>query len=553
MTDTEQQPSKRGTYPVLALAAAVMAVYLASFISTGLGDLSGDSAKYLLLAKALARGDGFVEIEKPGAPPHTEYGPGLPALLAPVVFLAPDSTVAPKLVICACLIAAALLLYFLVISEGHDIRTAFMLLILLASMPALARFANQTLSDLPYAAASMLALLLISRKRHEEEFSARAWIVIGLVIGAAFLIRQVAAALLIGAVAGTLLDKSLAPRDRARAAALVTAGFALVAGAWLLRNYIVTGAVDPSHADKFFMARDADPFAGTIGMAGVLLRTWKGFFAYYRETSSLLLDMSSPLAPEAARRILPAFAVLPALLGLAARLIKKRGPIEIYFIVYLIIICAWQSHNPRYLIPIVPVAILFAAEGLRIMAGPFKRRGAVALFIIAVLFNLAVFIGDRAVIARAPVTPPLSAGEFGSMEDDLIHELAGAIEWGYWYQYPDWLNKKDPLAIGMSYHRSLAAAAWMGGALDESSLTLARKPRLVAYLSGRRVIQYPAEPDPARLEMKLRDSGVTHLFVDERSAGVRLYLEAFIRARPGALVPVFSVGDTVVYAVRGSG
>ena len=55
---------------LLPLLPAVL--FLAFFIRPGLGDLSGDSARYLLLGRALAEGRGFVELEKPEAPPHTE-------------------------------------------------------------------------------------------------------------------------------------------------------------------------------------------------------------------------------------------------------------------------------------------------------------------------------------------------------------------------------------------------------------------------------------------------------------------------------------------------
>jgi len=145
------------TVPLL-LPLLPAALLLLFFVRTALGDLSGDSARYLLLGRSLAEGRGYVELEKPDAPPHTEYGPGLPALIAPGLALT-DSILPAKLVVAAGWLAAVALIAFiardrLALSPG---KLYLIVPLICALLPAPARFANQVLSDLPYGAASLLA------------------------------------------------------------------------------------------------------------------------------------------------------------------------------------------------------------------------------------------------------------------------------------------------------------------------------------------------------------------------------------------------------------
>lgn len=337
---------------------------------------------------------------------------------------------------------------------------------------------------------------------------------------------------------------------------MLSAGFLVPVCAWMLRNYLVTGALDASHFGKLLMARDADPFAGNIGAAGLFSRTVHGFIAYFRETATILLDMSWPLIPRRLRLILSGIAAAPALYGFIHRFRQRCGALEWYFIFYLLIICAWQSHNPRYLLPLIPVAIIFFfASGLtsflQAVAGGLGNKVVMPILAVFFIFNLGILGLDRSFIRRSPVTPPRTAeGAYRTEEGGELHDLAGDIKWGYWYQFPDWANKSDPAAIAMSYHRLIAASVWMGQNLPQTALAVARKPRLSYWYSGVKTIQYPPTPAPADFARFLRERGVTHLLVDETTPAVRAAVKNFMEERPGELVPVFTIGETSVLEVK---
>jgi hypothetical protein len=46
--------------------------------------IGGDGPSYLILAKSIAEGYGYADINMPGAPTHTQYPPFFPLLLAPI-------------------------------------------------------------------------------------------------------------------------------------------------------------------------------------------------------------------------------------------------------------------------------------------------------------------------------------------------------------------------------------------------------------------------------------------------------------------------------------
>jgi hypothetical protein len=530
---------------------------LAFFVRPGLGDLSGDSARYLLLGRALASGQGYVEIEKPGAPPHTEYAPGLPALIA-LCDLVSSSLLLPKLLIALCWIAVVFLAGLLAREHQPLRQTAAVILVplTLAAMPNPARFANQALSDLPYAALSLLALLYLARLGNRDEERLGRWALAGGLAALAFFFRQAGVTLWAGAAAALVLRRSLPWRRRLLPLAALSLAFWLPAAAWLVRNLLVAGAVDPGHAGKLFMAQDANPFLAPLGYGGVLARGLRGPADYFRETGSIVLDLAAPLVPRWLGALVAAGLIVPALFGLGVSLRRRPDhPEAWYLIFYLALVSVWQSHNPRYLLPVLPLALIFAAEGIKAGAELTRRldpgRALKLLAMVALGVNVGVFAVDAVLVVSAPATPLRDrSGRFLSPDGPELLRDAGEIHWGRWYQYPDLLRLKNPAAVMTGYHRLLAAAARLKE-LPPSAVVVTRKPPLVAWLSGRHAIQYPPEPDPDRFLAALRERGATHILQDEVSPEVRTLFERVRAARPEAFRTVFRLGGTELIEVRG--
>lgn len=536
------------------LAAGLLLLF---FLSSELGDLSGDSARYLLLGQALATGQGYVELEKPGHPPHTEYAPGLPVLLAPLLRLggaqaAADPLRGSWLVVCKMIPVLALLLSVFLLSQlalaTNTVRSnlsAAGFATLLAATPFLSRFANQVLSDLPYLAASLLALLYLYRLRARPKPSAAAWLFAGLLISVSFFFRQLGLALWLGALVGAVLRPGPSLREKMFPAGMLSIGFGVPVGAWLIRNYLAAGGVDPGHLAKMFAAQDGNPLLAAVPAGALVPRTLQGLAAYVRETGSILLDMMGVGWPDYVLTGLGAAAFALIVPGFLARLWKERGPLEWYSLFYFLLISAWQSHNPRYLIPLLPSGLIFAARGIRLLEESFSspRRNRAGRFgpatvLVFLVLNLAVLVGDLRLIRSAPRNPAI----------DLFPRF-GAIHWGRWYQYPDFLRSGDPAGMARGYHRLLAVADFLRSQ-PGSALIVTRKPQLVAWVSGRSTMQYPPYPAPDAFLAALRERNATHVLLDEVSPGVRALFEKVRQARPGAFEEVFTIGHTTLIKIK---
>ncbi len=542
-------------------------LYLPVFISGDLADLSGDSARYILLGKALARARGFVEMDKPEMPPHTEYGPALPWLISLLIRSGACSLTVFKMLPAGSLVLCFWLSFRLGKVELGSRLSAALACLVLASIPYMARFSNMVMSDLPYTAFSLASLLLVCVLLSRRSKSGPLWTLTGLVLGSSFLFRQVGMALWLGALAGTALTRSFSMRERARVMLFLSLGFLAPALGWFSRNLLVAGSVDPVHLDKLFQARASDPFAGALGAGGILRRVGRGVPDYFQAYSKAAFDMSWPLVHRPIRLAAAAAVLAPALLGFFGRLLRRRGPVEWYALVYVLIILAWQSHYPRYLVPLIPLGCLYFLSGLEYVLGAAKcghestgaGRRTIVLWVLLLLslFNLGVFVTDLVLLMGAPETPAVvedpsacnARAGLDGVEGRRMEELAGRIKWGRWYQYPEML-KNDPEEQALRYHRLIAAARWAGRELAPGSVMAARKPRLTAFYSGRPVLQFPPETRPGALARKLERMGVTHVLADEASAGARLILNRVILEMPGFFSPVFSIGDTHVLGLK---
>lgn len=547
--------SGKRIYLYIASSFLILCAFMFAFLSGDLADLSGDSARYLLLGKALASGHGFADIEKPGMPVHTEYGPGLPVVLLLYIRAGAASLAAFKSVSAVFLVACTALL--IALSSRKQVlpsRSAAMAAVLVfVSVPFMARFSNMVMADVPYTAFSLLVLFMaytLMEGRGAKNHSL--WFLTGLVCSAAFLFRQVGIALWAGCLLGIFLHPGTPWKDRLKAGGTFSAGFLLPVAAWLARSCVAVGTPDPRHVDKLFQARASDPFAGRIGAAGIVKRSLSGIPDYFNAFANIMFDMSWPIIPPLLKKAAAALVLVPVVVGFVLRMYKNRGYMEWYVVFYLAVICSWQSHYPRYLVPLMPLVCIYGVAGFRCLLGmdargqeekKHRRRTRAAFLLVPVflVFNLGVFAADILLISRSPETPP--SGDRATEEREKMQEMAGTIKWGYWYQYPQMLASADTANTARRYHRFLAASHWLQN-LPPDSVVVARKPRLVGYLSGRKTVQYPPKASVPMIVNALREKNATHVFAEEVSPGVRRILNRVITENPDLFRPVYSIGNT---------
>jgi hypothetical protein len=117
----------------------------------------GDNAAYRALAQALATGFGYVRLWEPGHPPEALYPPAFPALLAAAFRAGIQSFAALQLLMIAASVAGVTAMAYW-LRRVLPAVPAFVCGIIIALSPGLLDLSHAVLSDIPFAAFSMLAL-----------------------------------------------------------------------------------------------------------------------------------------------------------------------------------------------------------------------------------------------------------------------------------------------------------------------------------------------------------------------------------------------------------
>ena len=337
----------------LVLGALALAVAVLTITPWPVGVFQ-DDAIYVVLAKALASGQGFRMINMPGAPHATHFPPGYPALLAllwKLVPTFPDNIVVFKFVNALFLAGTAVFTYRfartrldvgpLAAFAGSAVGTISVVVLMITGV---------VLSEPLYMLLVMPALVVVERAADDGTWQRAA--AAGALIGVLALVRTVGVFLLPAALLVMLL------RRQWRSAA-VTAAVALC--------FIVPWQLWVSA----YQGETPAPFVGKYGAYGPWLSEGyrAGGLAFARavleknadELFGFLGYISLPVAPVWPRLV--SLGTVLGMLGVGAWSAWRRIPVTIVFLLgYGAVILAWPFEPTRFALVWWPVlAVLFAA------------------------------------------------------------------------------------------------------------------------------------------------------------------------------------------------
>lgn len=380
--------------PALALLLAL--AHLAA-LGGGPGPTYGDDwALYVAHARNLVEGRPYADtgfLPNPLNPWFSpqRYPPGFPLLLAPVYAVAGLDFRALKAVVVLGLAGTLLLLARLARRELP--APAALAVVLAAGLhPFVWTFRDDLLPDLPFTALCMLALALAERaaaaspRRGERA----AWWAAALLAAAAAVATRSIGIVLVPALAAALL---LGARRPGRA--LLAGG---AAGAALLAGLVLLTPVGSAYL------RQLGALVEVYGPSLLLPDA-----ARLRRTGFALATLWASGWSDAAARAVAVGTMLLAAAGLAPRL-RRPGAHEAFFVLYLCAVFLWPAADARYLLPVLPLWLLYAALGARRAwrGGGRPGRAAVAA---AALGVAATFAGSHASLAsRPPGTGAAGAG-----------------------------------------------------------------------------------------------------------------------------------------------
>lgn len=318
-----------------------------------------DDALYVILAKALATGEGYRYLHLPGAPAATHYPPGYPAFLALLWRIwprFPENVLLFKLANAACLSAAAVF----ACRYGQDrLRlpaSAALGATLLGTITTPALYLSSMLLSEPFFLALLLPLLIHAERATSEDIGDGGWresAILGACAAGLALVRTHGIAM-VAAIAF-----AYAVRRRWREAGLVLGIGVLVLGPWQLWIAMKDGAIPPD------MHGDYGSYTSWL-LEGLRTRGAGFPFDTLRENAKGVVDViASRLRPPSAPWLsIPASVAVLVLAAAGCVRLARTARVTLAFVAcYLGIVLLWPFPPSRFVLGIWVVLMLLLAAG----------------------------------------------------------------------------------------------------------------------------------------------------------------------------------------------
>ena len=558
-----------------AAAAAIGCFVICAWASTAYrrADIyTTDSSYYQGLADNLASHKGYNFDFKP----HTRYPPGFPAMLAVGgVFVGHEYTSYVRLMPLFGFIG--LLAMFAIVSREEDERVAAVACLLLASSPQFFRSMTQdVLSDLPYFAASSVALAAGSSRRHALPAA--------IFVAAAVTIRSAGVALTAAFMLALLWDwRALPPRTR------ILYGVAAAAGAvaeiswlaWVLGHASPDWPGEPmdSYLRQLVLKDPRQPGVGLATPADVLWHARDGLAAL----SAHAVELATRLPWVAPRWYSPlALGPIAAVAaGVWDSLVRRRSVLQAWYVaVYCALFALWPfDEGARFVLPIFPLVVMFAFRGVLFWREAIEQRPRVASAIRVALVVMAAAalwsmsrqdhtgLQDRlsvvlwTVLAVAAIAlRGIGRRRISSLTASNAPVAAGAVLvllLGVGFVEQTVIAKANRTALSAPPGRTttLEVADWLRSRHDAGPV-MVQQTAVLHRLTGRRTVSFPTTDDGNLIARTIRLHGVAYLVVADDATDQfyrpleRARFEALATSVPDCCELAYANGGYHVYRVR---
>ena len=460
--------------------------------------LGGDNAIYVSLAQALLEGHGYVELFDPARAPHTQFPPVFPVVLALALAAGLEPWIQLKLVVVAFSVVALSFTYaWLRRRAGRALALAITLA--LALSPGVALQATWVLSDVPFWAFTAVALWALAgwRAGARGRFAVAA-----LAILLACFTRSAGLPLALAAL-GWLVLRRRWYELVALLALLLPFGLW-----WTMRG----GAESGAYLSALLAADPYDPATGGASLVDLIARVPDNARRYLQTHLPTLLVGRTGAAAQG----LAALAATLAVVGWARRL-RAPGVAELFAPLYLAVLLLWPPawSGERFLLPVLPLLLLHAAIGGRLLLPRRARRPAA----------IAALVATAALALPAAVAATRTAADCRRALDTCLPEAAREFQ---------------------------ILGAWARENLPDDAIVLSRKPGIFYLASGRPSRIYPLRARPTDFLTLAESIGARYVLHDRLDALTDQYLTPVILERPGAFCSMTSSGGTQLLGIVAS-
>lgn len=521
----------------LALVLFCLALLLDGKLSQTRG---GDGPSYLILARSLAEGYGYADINIPGAPTHTQYPPVFPLLLTPIYLAFGYNFLLVKLLIVVSAVASLFAIRAFFSDHGGKLYGTS-IAVLTGTNFFFLFYTNEIQTEIPYLCLSFLALLYA--RRHVPSANAfQLFLALPLLLALAYMTRMIGVTLAAAAFVTVLL--ALRGREGLPAGLKKTFLFAAAASVpfviWTLRNSIYSQDI-ATYQSIFTQADYYSLDSGSAGL-GSLFARFSLNSGYYFESIYEMLAMMPARGGFWWAALIAVFLLVMA--GFVKELFSRREMKDFYFLFYLGLLTVWPVYGKgdaqRYLVPLIPFLYHYLFSGLALAwdsamssrERAIRGRGAVLL---AAAMLLAI-INSAGIGYR-------SANSYGGNFEGVSRIIDGQL-----FRNVQSLGLDDLGANGLKkvmpcFYNYLLAADTIKGSLTGSDAVMARKPEIVYLLIDKPVVRFPYTSQAALMESFMKEKGISHILLDSCYVETDRYARKFVMSRPERFSVLVSDGQ----------
>ncbi len=520
---------------------ALSALHLTN-VSSGLGgNLGGDNAVYYLLAKAIATGQGYVDLYLPGHPAQVKFPPLFPLLLAPFHLLFNNPFPAMHAMVALGNVLACVVLG---IWAGRRLGSHWLglaLALVIGTMPKVYLQSAHLLSEPLYMALCYLALLALPEEK-DAAIGARRFAVLVIAVLAAYFTRT-AGFMLAAAVTAALVlhrDSAVIGKRGLSAGAALAGIFVAAAALWFLRNLIQSGA-GMVYLTQFAQGDPSQGLAAS-GPQNILPRVLDNA-SYYLPLLGRVSFTPAMYFPLPAVVAAIAGCVIAAVIGagIVLEFRARRTAAGLFVVLSLLMAVFWPFRDDRFLLPVEPLAVYFLFRAVDAGARAIRARAArPALAVLAALILAANawvtghYVGWRFTDAREPRAPVPIEG-YGAWTAPVIN----------WSAYePDFMDYPPELIDRyLDYiimNRALASLTPPGAVI------MSRKPMLTYLYSGRVSVPLLYDPLPEKQWQYIEEKKVGYIVTGVAEDQLRAVMERW----PGRFETVARIAPGSVKLIR---
>lgn len=470
--------------------------------------VGGDNAGYMALAEALRTGQGYRDLYLPGLPPHAQYPPFYPALLALIGALG-GGLIGFKVLSTVFTAASVVVLFMLARRRAGD-HAGLAVAAAFALNPVLLYYSHWVLSETPFVLLTLLALWA-----SEDMTNSNRRLTVAVVAALlAYLTRAAGLPLLVAVLV------ALAGRRSWKKLAVVAPAALVVVGSWWLWGKTAASGSAKVYSSNFLLVNPYAPENGLVGPGELLTRTLDNIRLYAVEVLPQSLAGAAPGGGVGLAALLAALLVVALALIAWVRDIRRLRVLELFTLLYAALIFLWPQvwTDRRFLLPLLPVLLVHAAVGVMWCFDFLRAKRPVWLLPV---------VGGLLVLLAVP---------------DHVRAVGFNQRCMRFYRQGDALACYPP-----PWRAFVLSADWVRDNTAENAVVVNRKPRLFYHFARRRGDVYPFTSDDDQMLSFLDEFGADYVVVDALSATTYRYLVPVIRSVPERFEALHRVGEDAPY------